>query len=37
MDMTSIVFADRYIFCCVYMHVCFHKNVTNILANMIPE
>lgn len=33
MDMTLIIFADLDIAHCVYMCVCLHKNVTNILAN----
>ena len=37
MDMTSIIFADLNIACCVYRYVCLHKNITNISANIMPE
>lgn len=30
--MTLILFNDLNIACCVYMHVCLHENVTNILV-----
>lgn len=33
MIMTLIIFADLEIACCVYMRVCLHKNVSNILAS----